>query len=71
MAILEKATVFTDDIRPVPARELESRLERLRAAMDNLHPGWEMVAINHKVAMYYFTGTMQESVLLIRPQDAI
>ena len=52
MAILEKATVFTDDIRPVPARELESRLERLRAAMDNLHPGWEMVAINHKVAMY-------------------
>ena len=71
MAILEKATVFTDDIRPVPARELESRLERLRAAMDNLHPGWEMVAINHKVAMYYFTGTMQEGVLLIRPQDAI
>ena len=71
MAILEKETVFTDAIRPVPASELEARLERFRLAMEERHPGWEMVAINHKVAMYYFTGTMQEGVLLIRPQDAI
>lgn len=71
MAILEKATVFTDKIRPVPARELENRLLAFRQAMDKAHPGWEMAAINHKIAMYYFTGTMQEGVLLIRPQDAI
>jgi Xaa-Pro dipeptidase len=71
MAILEKATVFTDKIRPVPASELESRLLAFRQAMDKAHPGWEMAAINHKIAMYYFTGTMQEGVLLIRPQDAI
>ena len=71
MAILEKATVFTDKIRPVPASELEKRLLALRQAMDKAHPGWEMAAINHKIAMYYFTGTMQEGVLLIRPQDAI
>lgn len=71
MAILEKATVFTDEIRPVPASELEKRLQAFRQAMDKAHPGWEMAAINHKIAMYYFTGTMQEGVLLIRPQDAI
>lgn len=71
MAILEKATVFTDEIRPVPASELENRLLAFRQAMDKAHPGWEMAAINHKIAMYYFTGTMQEGVLLIRPQDAI
>lgn len=71
MAILEKATVFTDKIRPVPANELEKRLQAFRQAMDKAHPGWEMAAINHKIAMYYFTGTMQEGVLLIRPQDAI
>ncbi len=71
MAILEKATVFTDKIRPVPASELEKRLQAFRQAMDKAHPGWEMAAINHKIAMYYFTGTMQEGVLLLRPQDAI
>ncbi len=71
MAILEKETVFTDEIRPVPASELETRLEKFRAAMDAAHPGWEMVAINHKVAMYYFTGTMQEGVLIIRHEDAV
>ena len=71
MAILEKETVFTDSIRPVPVSELEARLERFRTAMEKRYPGWEMVALNHKVAMYYFTGTMQEGVLIIRPQDAI
>ncbi len=71
MAILEKATVFNDEIRPVPASELESRLTAFRQAMDKAHPGWEMAAVNHKIAMYYFTGTMQEGLLLIRPQDAV
>lgn len=71
MAILEQEAVLTDAIRPVPASELEARLLKFRQAMDAQHPGWEMAAINHKVAMYYFTGTMQEGVLLIRPQDAI
>lgn len=71
MAVLEKETVLTEALRPVPASELETRLERFRRAMDAAHPGWEMAAVNHKVAMYYFTGTIQEGVLLIRPQDAV
>lgn len=71
MAVLEKETVLTEALRPVPASELEARLERFRRAMDAAHPGWKMAAVNHKVAMYYFTGTIQEGVLLIRPQDAV
>ena len=71
MAVLEQETVLTEALRPVPATELEARLERFRRAMDAAHPGWEMAAVNHKVAMYYFTGTIQEGVLLIRPRDAV
>lgn len=71
MAVLEQETVLTEALRPVPASELAARLERFRRAMDAAHPGWEMAAVNHKVAMYYFTGTIQEGVLLIRPQDAV
>ena len=71
MAVLEQTAVLTDAIRPVPASELEARLEKFRRLMDEMHPGWEMAAVNHKIAMYYFTGTMQEGVLLIRQQDAI
>ena len=71
MAVLEQETVLTEALRPVPASELEARLERFRRAMDAAHPGWEMAAVNHKVAMYYFAGTIQEGVLLIRPQDAV
>ena len=50
MAVLEKETVLTEALRPVPASELEARLERFRRAMDAAHPGWEMAAVNHKVA---------------------
>ena len=71
MAVLEQETVLTEALRPVPASELGARLERFRRAMDAAHPGWEMAAVNHKVAMYYFTGTIQEGVLLIRPRDAV
>lgn len=71
MAILEQASVLTDAIRPVPAKELEQRLEKFRKLMDARHPDWEMAVISHKVAMYYFTGTMQEGALIITPADAI
>ena len=41
MAVLEQETVLTEALRPVPASELETRLERFRRAMDAAHPGWE------------------------------
>lgn len=71
MAILEQASVLTDAIRPVPAKELEQRLEKFRKLMDARHPDWEMAVISYKVAMYYFTGTMQEGALIITPADAV
>lgn len=56
----------------VPSDELKSRLKRFRAEMDRRNPGWEMAAIFGKVNLYYFTGTMQDGVLLIRQDgDAV
>ncbi|ADN37040.1 peptidase M24 [Methanolacinia petrolearia DSM 11571] len=49
----------------VPRDELKSRMDRFRAGMNKSHPGWEMAAIFGKVNLYYFTGTMQDGVLLI------
>jgi Xaa-Pro dipeptidase len=55
--------------RRIPLAELNSRLDRFRAAMDAANPGWEMAAIFSKINLYYFTGTMQDGVLLIPRQD--
>ena len=56
----------------VPRDELKSRMDRFRAAMNRSRPGWEMSAIFGKVNLYYFTGTMQDGVLLIPAEgDAV
>jgi len=52
----------------VPRAELDDRLKRFRARMDRKQPGWELAAITGKIPLYYFTGTMQDGLLLI-PQD--
>lgn len=49
----------------VPASELNSRMQTLRQRMDQDHPEWELLAIFSKVNQFYFTGTMQDAVLLI------
>jgi Xaa-Pro dipeptidase len=51
----------------VPRGELEGRIRRFRARMERDNPGWEMAAIFGRVNLYYFTGTIQDGVLLIRP----
>ncbi|HDR73487.1 MAG TPA: aminopeptidase P family protein [Methanoculleus sp.] len=53
---------------PVPSRELEARMRRFRALMDAQHPGWQMAAFFGKINLYYFTGTMQDGMLLV-PRD--
>jgi Xaa-Pro dipeptidase len=50
----------------VPQTELEDRLKRFRARMDAREPGWEAAAITGKIPLYYFTGTMQDGLLLIQ-----
>ncbi|MDL2273265.1 Xaa-Pro peptidase family protein [Oscillospiraceae bacterium OttesenSCG-928-G22] len=47
-------------------RELTARLARFIDTMTALHPDWETALILSKVNQYYFTGTMQNALLLIR-----
>lgn len=53
----------------VPLSELQNRMTRFRARMDAACPEWEMAALFGRVNQYYFTGTMQDGVLLI-PREA-
>ena len=52
----------------VPRNELDNRMERFRAQMDTTHPNWEIATIFSKVNLYFFTGTIQDAMLLI-PRD--
>jgi Xaa-Pro aminopeptidase len=59
-------------IKKVPFEELSSRLARFRTEMDQKNPGWEIAVIFSKINQYYFTGTMQEGMLLIpRDEEAV
>jgi Xaa-Pro dipeptidase len=52
----------------VPVSELESRLKRFRAVMTLQYPDWKISVVFSKINLFYFTGTMQEGMLLI-PRD--
>ena len=43
-------------------------MKRFRARMDAENPGWELAAFFGRVNQYYFTGTMQDGLLLV-PRD--
>ena len=45
--------------------ELASRMTRFRARMDADQPAWETAVILSKINIFYFTGTMQEGMLII------
>lgn len=58
--------------KKVPLTELESRMSRFRGKMDASHPKWEIAVIFSKINLYYFTGTMQDGMLIIpRDEEAI
>ncbi len=48
-----------------PATELRDRMERFRLRMERDNPSWEFAAIFGRTNQFYFTGTMQDGVLLI------
>lgn len=56
----------------VPLTELDSRLNRFRDRMDRDRPDWDAAAITSPINLYYFTGTIQDGLLLV-PQkgDAV
>jgi len=53
----------------VPYNELENRMKRFRAEMDKKDPQWEIAVIFTKIDQYYFTGTMQDGILVIPADD--
>jgi Xaa-Pro dipeptidase len=56
----------------VPFNEIDTRLKRFRALMDSRNSNWELAVIFRKINLFYFTGTMQEGMLLIpRNDDAV
>ncbi|HUH79453.1 MAG TPA: Xaa-Pro peptidase family protein [Methanoregula sp.] len=55
-----------------PPGELEGRMRRFRAGMDRSNPEWEIAIIFSRVNLFYFTGTMQDGMLLVpRDGDAV
>ncbi|WP_010252029.1 M24 family metallopeptidase [Acetivibrio cellulolyticus] len=56
----------------VPLIELETRMRRFRDKMDVSDPEWKVVVVFSKINLYYFTGTMQDGMLIIpRNEEAI
>ena len=49
----------------IPLSELEARISSFRNMMAVSNPEWEIAAIFSKINQYYFTGTMQDGMLLI------
>jgi Xaa-Pro aminopeptidase len=52
-------------IKKVPLIELKNRMRCFRKQMDISNPDWEMVVVFSKINLYYFTGTMQDGMLII------
>lgn len=55
----------------VPQDELMMRLAAFRARMHALDADWSLALIDNKISMFYFTGTMQDGILVISPSDAV
>lgn len=53
-----------------PKAELDRRLTQFKNIMDRDNPDWQMALITGKVNQFYFTGTMQDALLVITPGGA-
>ena len=51
--------------KKVPLDELKNRMRCFRKKMDISNPNWEIAVIFSKINLYYFTGTMQDGMLII------
>jgi len=57
-----------DEIKLIPQVELDNRLKAFIKNMTDYDPEWSLAVIMSKVNLFYFTGTLQNGVLLI-PRD--
>lgn len=56
----------------VSLSELNQRMMRFRTTMDQKQPEWKLALFISKINQYYFTGTMQDALLVIpRDQEAV
>jgi Xaa-Pro dipeptidase len=58
-------------IKKTPISELKNRMKNFRNAMDEEYPDWKIAVIFSKINLYYFTGTMQEGMLIIERDNSI
>lgn len=52
-------------IKKIPLTELKNRMINFKKRMDISNPEWEIAVIFSKINLYYFTGTMQDGILII------
>lgn len=52
----------------VPEHELTERMKRFKNRMDMKNPDWELAVFFGNINLYYYTGTMQDSMLSV-PRD--
>jgi Xaa-Pro dipeptidase len=57
-----------DEIKLIPKVELNNRINSFIKNMTEYDPEWSIAVIMSKVNLYYFTGTLQNGVLII-PRD--
>lgn len=53
----------------IPLSELTTRMKRFHTRMDSENPEWQLAAVLGRLNQYYFTGTMQDAMLLV-PREA-
>ena len=56
-------------IQRTPKNELQNRMEQFKIIMEKIYPEWEIAVIFSKINQYYFTGTMQDGMLIIPRED--
>ena len=56
-------------IKRTPKNELQNRMEKFKIIMEETYPEWEIAVIFSKINQYYFTGTMQDGMLIVPCED--
>lgn len=57
--------------KDITKQELNERLAKFCSAMDAAYPDWDTALIFSNVNQYYFTGTMQDGMLVIKKDRSI
>ena len=56
-------------MKKIALTELDNRMGQFKTVMDSSNPEWEIAVIFSKINLYYFTGTMQDGMLIISKEE--